>query len=70
MPIPLCRQSVSLVSVPAQVTLLRRTDLAVVSFTENDCVTSGAVEKEVCNSCDLMELSETKLASIGCAIYN
>ena len=41
MPTPLWGQSVSLVSVPAQVMLLRRMGLAVVSFTENDC---GAVE--------------------------
>ena len=41
MPTPLWGQSVSLVSVPAQVMLLRRMGLAVVSFTENDW---GAVE--------------------------
>ena len=41
MPTPLWGQSVSLVSVPAQVMLLRRMGLAVVSFTKNDC---GAVE--------------------------
>ena len=39
-------QSVSLVSVPAQVMLFRKMGLAVVSFTENDCVIAGAVEKE------------------------
>ena len=44
MPISLWGQSVSLVSVPAQVMLLRRMGLTVVSFTRNDCMTAGAVE--------------------------
>ena len=46
MPIPLWGQSVSLVSVPAQVTFFRRMGLAAVSFTENDCVITGAVERK------------------------